>query len=133
MSHRLTSISSKLKHAAIAVLFLGALGLAGYIPLGGSPSSGDEWRRTANGWERIGHWQTTTASMALDRTPLTNSSPGAVIGRFDTHPAGLALVQLVAVLLALYSFPSRLHPSAASHDGWLTLLARSFRASAFGS
>jgi len=89
----------------------------------------DDWRRTANGWERISAWPTFTFDMAPRRPQPTPATPHAQ-HRFDTHPAVLALLQLVGVLLALVAFGSQ---SSRNQEDWKSLLARSFRASAFGS
>jgi hypothetical protein len=90
-------------------------------------SAGDDWRRTATGWEHVGHWE-----HPIDRFNLPLPAHSDKAGRFDTHPAVLALLQLVVALLALNAFP-RIPARAASSSGNLVaLLARSFRASAFG-
>jgi len=67
-----------------------------------------------------------TFALAADQAlPLATK-----IGRIDTHPAVLALTELVVALLGLYAFRStRTLPAATQLPA---LIARSFRASAFG-
>ena len=96
------------------------------------PAQHDNWRRTAHGWER------TTAWPKPPPKPATNSRPQrpsfhASRSRFDTHPAGLALLQLAGSLAALAVFRSALAPATTRRPHWKAILARSFRASAFGS
>jgi hypothetical protein len=91
-------------------------------------SPADDWRRTATGWQRMSDWSMSASTFALaaDQTlPVARN-----IGRIDTHPAVLALGELVAALLGLYAFRSSRILPAARH--WPALIARSFRASAFG-
>jgi hypothetical protein len=108
---------------------LGSLTIGSY---GSAPGAArDDWRRTANGWERAAAWPKSIAHSAAN---LRSQAPGKPIfqGRFDTHPAALALAELVGSLIALAVFAS---PSRAKtgHIHWTTILSRSFRASAFGS
>jgi hypothetical protein len=106
--------------------------LVGWLHLSPPIRSGDEWRRTADGWERTGHWeQQSSAGSAFER-PLNAERMGKKV-RFDTHPAVLALFQLVATFLALKAFPYGRERSITAAGEWKALLARSFRASAFGS
>jgi len=134
MVQPLHAVFHMLKQAAIALLFLGGLGLAGYLPFGDRPSLGDDWRRTAHGWERIDQWSPPPAH----RSDSNHQSPANAIrhaasGRLDTHPAVLALAELVGVLVALWSFPATSPGSGRFAGGCSAFLARSFRASAFGS
>jgi hypothetical protein len=87
-----------------------------------------EWRRTARGWEKMEHWSSPNSHSAIE-------SPAANRSRWDTHPAGLALVQTVGVLLAMIAFPrpNQSVPSKWLQEDWRTVLRRSFRASLFGS
>ena len=92
----------------------------------------DDWRRTANGWELTSTWFRPIAPSAKDSQPKHHAT-ASISTRFDTHPAGLALLQLVGGLTALAAF-APLPASATSHrPHWKVALARSFRASAFGS
>jgi len=133
MAQRFHSIVSKLKNAAIAVFFFVGLGLAGYFPLGGQVSSGDEWRRTADGWQRIADWPSAKVSGRFVQASSARAVDRVQSARLDTHPAVLALVELVAILLALYSFPFGRQRPLTPRDGWIRFLARSYRASVFGS
>jgi len=118
------SVAIILLAAALATLTVGSFGSA-------PPTARDDWRRTANGWERAAAWPKAIAHSAAN---LRSQAPGTPIfhGRFDTHPAALALAELVGSLIALAVFAS---PSRAKtgHIHWTTILSRSFRASAFGS
>jgi hypothetical protein len=80
----------------------------------------------AHGWEQTTDWQ--VSAIARPTATVTTARP-----RFDSHPAALALVQVVGTLLALYGFPVGASQPASGSRNWLDLLARSFRASAFGS
>src|SRR5205823_5742326 len=113
---------------------------------------------TADGWERVSRWpsgakgvgsrlrkspatvgyfssQSTPDSLTTGRRsgrPASTPRTHAARGRLDTHPAALALAQLIGTLLALMAFAS---PSASGQHrepGWLAVFARSFRASVFG-
>jgi len=132
MPQRFVSISGIAKCGVIALVLLG-LFMAGYLPTGGHVSQGDDWRRTTNGWQRMSQWQIGISTAAFEAPPVIQANQRAETGRFDTHPAVLALLQLVATLLALYAFPFRSTPSPPLARHLPTLLARSFRASAFGS
>ncbi len=92
----------------------------------------DEWRRTAHGWERAAAWAKPASLSAKSNQPKRVSSSG-FSGRFDTHPAALALVQLVGALTALAAFTPFSACVTAHRPHWKAVLARSFRASAFGS
>jgi hypothetical protein len=110
--------------AVIAIAFVLVLAL-----LSGRPHmtpNADPWRRTAHGWEQTTDWQ--VSAIARPTATVTTARP-----RFDSHPAALALVQVVGTLLALYGFPVGASQPASGSRNWLDLLARSFRASAFGS
>jgi hypothetical protein len=88
-----------------------------------SPSNSDDWRRTAEGWERMTPRQSTAAPI-----PPNNAKPF----RFDSHPAVLALCQLILSLFGLSLCHYRSSESRTGWSDWLALLTRSFRASAFG-
>src|SRR5262245_15228089 len=67
-------------------------------------ATADDWRRTANGWERIHAWPTAASRawpLFSGRQQQTNTSATASHAatrpsHLDTHPAALALAQLVA-------------------------------------
>jgi hypothetical protein len=107
-----------------------ALAAAGFLALGAplhkQPSPRiDDWRRTANGWERQEQWPIST-HIAVSQL---RASPGPRTP-MNTHPAVLALGQLVGVFAVLGVFsPLRSRQSR----GWAAAVGRSFRASAFGS
>jgi hypothetical protein len=83
----------------------------------------DSWRRTAQGWERTDSWQVPQAAAPATDRPLSAC-------RFDTHPAAIALMQIVAAAAALAFFTNK--PRPAPHGVQATIL-RSYRASFFGS
>jgi hypothetical protein len=92
----------------------------------------DDWRRTAHGWERTIAWpKLPTESAKKSVRPLKSYRPWSI--RLDTHPAGLALLQLVGGLAALAAFGPSRSAATAHRPHWKVILARSFRASAFGS
>ena len=100
----------------------------------------DDWRRTANGWERVHSWPTATSrswplfGIHNEKVSAPTVSPRAAnrYSRLDTHPAALALAQLLASVFALTLF-SNPHQNPLCPASLLTAIARSFRASAFGS
>jgi hypothetical protein len=110
--------------AVIATVFAVGLALLSGRPPAGP--SGDQWRRTANGWERKSDWQVSAIAYPSAVAPTARQ-------RFDSHPAVLALVQVIGTLLAMHCFPVGASQSASRGPNWLDLLGRSFRASAFGS
>jgi hypothetical protein len=144
-SFRLTpdSLRWTILAAPLLILFgaylLTASGLTATPHANKSNSSGtaDDWRRTANGWERTQSWSSPSA-WSLFQTKATSAPakplrrPARSYTRLDTHPAALALVQLLASIFALTLFrdpqqnPVRL---SCLPD----IIARSFRSSAFGS
>jgi hypothetical protein len=89
----------------------------------------EEWRRTAQGWERSTMWLVVASGPAES----IKSSPARVSAkiRFDTHPIVLAFVQVVGTLLAF--FAAAAYRQRPEHGGLLSAILRSFRASAFGS
>jgi hypothetical protein len=91
----------------------------------GTLAKDDGWRRTAQGWERAATLPATEPVLSAARTPAN---------RWDGHPAVLALLQILAVLGAMYAFP---RPNAAGwswlNEDWRAVFSRSFRASVFGS
>ena len=113
---------------------LGGLAIAaailGWLLINSSDSSvsntHDDWRRTANGWERTTDWPRAAAAVSKQPRIRARSQPSI---RFDTHPAALALGQLTAILLALFAWPASKRPAK---TGWLSAITRSFRASFFG-
>ena len=88
-------------------------------------SSREDWRRTAHGWEHSGAWLVAAASLQKPTMELPANS------RFDTHPVALAFAELVSTLLALFAAAS--NAERAQHRGLLSAIAKSFRASVFGS
>src|SRR5688572_14265312 len=65
----------------------------------------DHWRRTSTGWEYVPDW----------RTAAPPTDVFAATGRIDSHPAALALLQVVAVITAFALFP---HPLSGPATGW---------------
>jgi hypothetical protein len=99
-----------------AVAALGRAAAADPVP------ADDGWRRTASGWERI------------DQPSPSASEPNEATSRHDTHPAVLALGQLLASLVALSFLPVQRSGGAVPHSrDWPELVAASFRASVFGA
>lgn len=100
----------------------------------------DDWRRTANGWERVHSWPTATSrSWSLfgirnEKVSAPTVSPRAVTrySRLDTHPAALALAQLLASVFALTLFRNA-PQSPLRLSSLFEAIYRSFRSSAFGS
>lgn len=100
-------------------------------------NASDDWRRTANGWERNHSWPTAISpawrlfhiNAFASTTSRTQASSRP---RLDTHPAVLALAQLFAsiLVLSLFRSPQQASPSLSA---LLATISRSFRASAFGS
>src|SRR5262245_14623220 len=109
----------------IVAVLVGLLVVAEYSPLR-RVSHGDDWRRTSTGWEQVSRWKSATP-----RTVLPPRQNGRQI-RIDTHPAVLALIQLVGALFAMQAFPTGSRRLLSKRSSWRTLLTRSFRASAFG-
>jgi hypothetical protein len=102
----------------------------------GSVQKNDDWRRTAHGWERLSAWSSATQITAISGSSAPNRPvTGRAIhlrNRADAHPAAVALMQLVGSMLALAIFSPR-GRSLLREKSLSTLLAGSFRASAFGS
>jgi hypothetical protein len=117
------SLSESIVLVLVALAVLAASRLF-FEPAAAHPSAADDlWRRTAHGWERVDAWQVPSATWREAARPASTY-------RFDTHPAAIALVQIVAAAIALAFFPSR--PGTAS-DSMQAAIARSYRASFFGS
>jgi hypothetical protein len=117
------SLSESIVLVLVAVATLAASRLF-FEPAAAHPSAADDlWRRTAHGWERVDAWQVPQATWREAAKPVSTC-------RFDTHPAAIALLQIVAAGIALAFFPSR-SPSAPL--GMQAAIARSYRASFFGS
>jgi hypothetical protein len=92
----------------------------------------DDWRRTENGWERKSAWSRPAVLFAKRSLPKHQTTV-SIHTRFDTHPAALALIQVVGALSALAAFAPLRALGKAHRPHWKATLARSFRASAFGS
>jgi len=80
----------------------------------------DGWRRTAHGWERVETLQAVKLGYARRNERFIQvdpSQPPAV--RWDFHPAGLALVQVLVVALAMATarLPARSSAAAKRSDG----------------
>lgn len=86
----------------------------------------DQWRRTAQGWERISSWNVLRASPNAEKSPNASSK-----WRSDSHPAALALLQIALIALGYYKFPPT-RPTTKDAASWRTTLRNSFRASMFG-
>jgi hypothetical protein len=56
----------------------------------------DAWRRTGNGWEHVATW-------TESKPRYSNNSVSSF--RLDSHPAALALVELLAVVGGFAAFP----------------------------
>jgi len=129
MDNRATPFRYAIGAALMCGLIAGMLGVDVTTRL----ESGDGWRRTAHGWERSDRWSSTTGTTQSSEPPPTFYKRFAQNGRrSDAHPAALALVQLVGSMLALAVFSPR-GRSMLSQTPLSTILARSFRASVFGS
>jgi hypothetical protein len=92
----------------------------------------DGWRRTASGWERTLDWH--SVRLASFIRPSADSPPGVRVAgsRMDTHPAALALLELLGAMLALFAIPSQRVQLLSALASLPAAIARSFRASAFG-
>jgi hypothetical protein len=116
------------------VLIAGAFAVAGFLTVTGwsklPEGNADQWRRTAAGWERATQWPTAIGLRRVSTALQASSAKAPTPARYDTHPAVLALLQIVGTLTALRMFAS---PAPQSFRGWLAMLTQSFRASAFGS
>jgi hypothetical protein len=121
---------------AFAAVIVGSIGFCLLSACWNTPKTSvadDGWRRTERGWERIASWQKSAmASSSVPVYPAPLPLP-KLTNRWDTHPAALALVQLAIVLFALLRLPAGPRPSAPNQPARLPeLIAKSFRASAFG-
>jgi len=127
---------TQVRYAVFAALLGGLLAGLYAAGTGGQLKSSDDWRRTARGWERSGHW--TSNDRPVFRKELAESSHRFTERfvesgrRLDAHPAALALAQLTGSMLALAVFSPR-GRSILKETPFSVLLARSFRASMFGS
>jgi hypothetical protein len=103
---------------------------------GGSLKPTDDWRRTAHGWERVSGWSHAVRSPAFTGSTASLRPPAQrsirSVNRTDTHPAALALAQLIGSMLSLAIFSPR-GRSLLGETSCTELLGRSFRASVFGS
>src|SRR5262245_35340374 len=124
----MTSTSGLAKFAPAALVVVVGCFLIGWSLLSMPKNSVDDWRRTAQGWE----WMPGTAS-AFERPAIAEVDLNVKRIRVDTHPAVLALFQLVATFLALSAFRHGRTQSVGNIREWTVVVGRSFRASAFGS
>ena len=112
---------SRVLSTAFAIL----LALAATSQLATAQVADDGWRHTAQGWERVDLY-----SPQVFAAPR----PTAPAARFDTHPAALALLQVVTIMGAMIAFP---RPNVSRlgwlNESWWAVFRRSFRASVFGS
>lgn len=92
----------------------------------------DSWRRTAQGWERAGNWNTKNKNSRSPHDSSAATARSASMLRLDMHPAALALGQLSAVLAALAFFSGRTSFAGSAWGHFPELVARSYRASFFG-
>jgi len=127
------SANASIRYAVCAALLSGLVAGTFVVDVGGWLQSGNEWRRTAHGWERSDRWPSTTGTTQSAESPRSVTKGLGHNGhRTDAHPAALALTQLVASMLALAIFSPR-GQSMLSETSLSAILARSFRASVFGS
>ena len=99
------------------------------------PSAADDWRRTNVGWERAGQWKmfaSAQVSMPERDSDKNRDRQAMSLQRLDTHPAVLALLQLVGVLVAVASYPAQGTLQAPAAPALGATVSKSFRASAFG-
>jgi hypothetical protein len=123
-----------------ALLLIGAaMAGAGFLTVTASSKlpagRAEQWRRTTVGWEHAAAWIKTNDPRVIDLQSVSAPSPrtratALTSRRYDTHPAVLALLQIVGTLTALAMFAA---PVAPSFRGWRAMLRQSFRASVFGS
>jgi len=137
MAPRLHQYRKWLAFAALAIGSAGFCLLCGQWQPRPASQADDGWRRTERGWERAVAWnRPAIASTNLPADHATPSLPAKSAHRWDAHPAALALVQLAAVLLAFFALPVGCRLRAPSFPTLFTrlptLVAKSFRASAFG-
>jgi hypothetical protein len=113
-----------------AALIAGTIGTLLIFPARHSQptASADPWRRTAKGWEKIDSTHAARPERVWQSATAPQRSP-----RLDTHPAVVALGQILTVLLALAAFPPGRRQQAWAIESWSKAIRRSFRASAFGS
>src|SRR5262245_7961223 len=112
---------SRVLSSAFAIL----LALAATSQMATAQVADDGWRHTARGWERLDLY----SHQVLAAPKLTEP-----VARFDTHPAALALLQVVTIIGAMIAFP---RPNVSRlgwiNESWWEVFRRSFRASVFGS
>ena len=118
----------------ITAAVVGAAAGSFLVPLNGNRHGirNEAWRRTASGWELASSWQIPVNGSTTHRTASNLTGSHAPSLRLDTHPAALALLQLMAVFAAL-ACCSRRSPLQAGMAGLPAIISRSFRASFFGS
>ena len=93
----------------------------------------DGWRRTTAGWEHTDVWNSGWASF-FRRSPPVEGSPLKSAARYDSHPAALALAEIILIILGFYAFPiRRAGTEGGSAQSWQARIVASFRASAFGA
>jgi hypothetical protein len=119
---------------ALLLILVAAFAVTGFLTLTAwsklPANNADQWRRTAAGWERSTQWPMASGSRAVSAPLPSSAAKTSTDERYDTHPAVLALLQIVGTLTALGIFAA---PAPQSIRGWLAVLTQSFRASAFGS
>jgi hypothetical protein len=134
MTEQLYHLRNWLAFAALIVGSTGICLLCGPWISPQTTSADDGWRRTERGWERV--VASNQPAMATTTVPVFHSPPplsAKSSHRWDTHPAALALVQLTAGIFALFARPGSWRLSESSFLSRLpALIAKSFRASAFG-
>jgi len=126
MRLRLTA-NNHAAHGPVVGLVIMCLLVMAWLPA--DFSSREEWRRTAQGWERSGGWLVAASGPveSLQRPPVH----AAAKVRLDTHPVVLAFARLISTLLAIFATaPLADRPL---HGGLISVISRSFRASVFGS
>src|SRR4051794_28466138 len=124
-----TRLQFAASRAAVAAMVLLA-GLMGASRANAKPAA-DDWRRTSHGWERSSDWPKMARVHTTTRS-LQSRAPTPSAARLYPHPAVLALFELAGSLLFLAAGRSGAKANTAS-PSLGTLVARSFRASAFGS
>lgn len=93
----------------------------------------DAWRRTASGWERIDRRPTAQTKAAAKSEPSQRLLPADDNNRWDTHPAALALAQLIGALVILRFIPRGASFNPGVWRRTTAAIAHSYRASFFGA
>jgi hypothetical protein len=127
------SANPPIRYAICTALLSGLVAGMFVIDVGARVQSRDDWRRTVHGWEHNDRWLSAARTRQSFEPPRAYAKGFAHNGRrTDAHPAALALAQLVGSMLALAIFSPR-GRSMLSETSLTAILARSFRASVFGS